>query len=241
MSGPHERQAGPVTEQVLEVDGRRIVVRARRHRSARRITLRIDARMDCAILTLPRRASLKSGFGFAREKADWLARKLCALPPLTAFEDDAVIPFRGEALLIRHFPLAGPVPVLSAGILHVPGETAQVAETVQDWLRARALLELTLAAEEKAALIGLPPPEVRIRDPRSRWGSCSAAGRLSFSWRLVMAPPMVLDYVVAHEVAHLRHLDHGARFKALADRLTDSAVPAEAWLSEEGTGLHRYG
>lgn len=235
--GPSTR----IQEEVLEVDGRRILVRAKRHNGARRITLRIDPRLDCAILTLPRRASLKSGFGFAREKADWLSRRLGALPPLTAFEDDATFPFRGDPVLIRHFPLAGPAPTLSAGILHVPGAAAKVPAQVLDWLRGQALMALTVTAEEKAAAIDLPPPPVTIRDPRARWGSCSAAGRLSFSWRLIMAPPMVLDYVVAHEVAHLRHLNHGAKFRALVAILADAEAEAEAWLTREGTGLHRYG
>lgn len=227
-------------EQILEVGGRRIVVRAKRHNAARRITLRIDPRHDCAILTLPRRASLKSGFGFAREKADWLARKLGALPPLTAFEDDAEFPYQGEMVLIRHFPLAGTEPVLSGGILHVPGSGGDIAARVVDWLRGQALMLLSLTAEEKAAAIGLGPPPVTIRDPRSRWGSCSSAGRLSFSWRLIMAPPMVLDYVVAHEVAHLHHLNHGAKFRALVARLAEAEAEAETWLAREGTGLHRY-
>lgn len=241
MSIARVRQSSRTPEEMLEVDGRQILVRAKRHNSARRITLRIDPRLDCAILTLPRRASLKTGFGFAREKADWLARRLGALPPLTAFEDDATFPFQGDPVLIRHFPLAGPAPMLSGGILHVPGDGTEVAGQVLDWLRGQALMALTVTAEEKAAAIGLPPPPLAIRDPRARWGSCSAAGRLSFSWRLIMAPPMVLDYVVAHEVAHLRHLDHGAKFRALVADLTAEEAEAEAWLTREGTGLHRYG
>ncbi len=231
--GPHER--------ILEVDGRAIMVRARRHRRARRITLRVDARDDCAVLTLPDRASLESGFGFARERAGWLARKLAALPPLTPFDDDAVIPFRGAPLLIRHFPLAGPDPVLSGGVLHMPGEPAGLAARVEDWLRREALQALRRAATQKAAAIGRAPPPVGIRDPRARWGSCSAKGRLSFSWRLIMAPPMVLDYVVAHEVTHLLHLNHGAEFKAALARLAAKEAEARDWLAREGSGLHRYG
>ena len=92
-----------------------------------------------------------------------------------------------------------------------------------------------------AASIGRPPPPIGIRDPRARWGSCSAKGRLSFSWRLIMAPPMVLDYVVAHEVAHLLHLDHGAGFKAQLARLAAREGEARDWLAREGSGLHRYG
>jgi predicted metal-dependent hydrolase len=241
MSIMRFRPSPRTSEEVLEVDGRQILVRAKRHDGARRITLRIDPRLDCAILTLPRRASFKSGFGFAREKADWLARRLGALPPLTAFTDDATFPFQGDPVLIRHFPLAGPAPLLSGGILHVPGAVTKVPAQVLDWLRGQALMALTVTAEEKAAEIGLPPPPVTIRDPRARWGSCSAAGRLSFSWRLIMAPEVVLDYVVAHEVAHLRHLNHGAKFKALVADLADDEDGAEAWLSREGTTLHRYG
>lgn len=237
------RAASPESalERILEVDGRAILVRARRHRRARRITLRVDAREDCAVLTLPARASLESGFGFARERAGWLARKLAALPPLTPFDDHAVIPFRGARLLIRHSPPAGPDPVLMGGVLQVPGDAAGLAARVKDWLRGEALAALTRAATQKAASIGRTPPPISVRDPRARWGSCSAKGRLSFSWRLIMAPPMVLDYVAAHEVAHLLHLDHGAEFKATLSRLAARQGEARDWLARKGSGLHRYG
>ena len=237
------RAASPESalERILEVDGRAILVRARRHRRARRITLRVDAREDCAVLTLPARASLESGFGFARERAGWLARKLAALPPLTPFDDHAVIPFRGARLLIRHLPPAGPDPVLMGGVLRVPGDAAGLAARVKDWLRGEALGALTRAATQNAASIGRAPPPISIRDPRARWGSCSAKGRLSFSWRLIMAPPIVLDYVAAHEVAHLLHLDHGAEFKATLTGLAARQAEARDWLAREGSGLHRYG
>ncbi|MEE8562288.1 MAG: SprT family zinc-dependent metalloprotease [Alphaproteobacteria bacterium] len=241
MSRARAASPGGPLERILEVDGRAILVRARRHRRARRITLRVDAREDCAVLTLPARASLESGFGFARERAGWLARKLAALPPLTPFDDHAVIPFRGAWLLIRHLPPAGPDPVLMGGVLHVPGDPAGLAARVKDWLRGEALGALTRAAKQKAASIGRAPPPISIRDPRARWGSCSAKGRLSFSWRLIMAPPMVLDYVAAHEVAHLLHLDHGAEFKATLTRLAARQAEARDWLAREGSGLHRYG
>jgi predicted metal-dependent hydrolase len=225
----------------MEVDGRAILVRTRRHRLARRITLRIDAREDCAVLTLPARESLERGFCFAQEKAGWLARRLAELPPRTPFDDDAVIPFRGAPLLIRHFPLAGPGPVLSGAVLHIPGDAAGLALRVKEWLRKEALEALTHAATQMAASIGRPPPPVGVRDPKARWGSCSAKGRLSFSWRLIMAPPTVLDYVAAHEVAHLLHLNHGAKFKAALAGLAAKEAEAQAWLAREGSGLHRYG
>jgi predicted metal-dependent hydrolase len=236
-TGIHEE----ILEEIIEINGRPITIRARRHGSARRITLRIDAREGCAILTLPARTSLAKGIGFAREKADWLTRKLADLPPLTPFEDDAVIPFKGDPVLIRHFPLAGPSPVLTGGVLHIPGTPGKIAEAVRDWLKIEARAALTDAAAEKAREISRPPPEVNLTDPRTRWGSCSAKGRLSFSWRLIMAPTMVLDYVAAHEVAHLVHLNHGPGFKDLLSGLAARQKDARAWLASEGTGLHRYG
>lgn len=228
-------------DQVIEVDGRTITVRPRRNKSARRITLRVDARGDCAILTLPRRTSLKKGIGFAREKAGWLASKLAALPPLTPFADDATVPFRGAPLLIRHFPLAGREPVRAEDVLYVPGEAERIPARVTDWMKAQARDALDRTAAEKARAIGRAPPPIGIRDPRARWGSCSARGRLSFSWRLIMAPPLVLDYVVAHEVAHLVHLNHGRGFREVVGRLADAEDEARRWLAREGSGLHRYG
>lgn len=228
-------------EEVLETGGRAITVRARRHRRARRITLRIDAREDCAILTLPARTSLAEGLGFAREKAGWLAARLGALPPVTPFAEGAVIPFGGENIRIRHFPLAGKVPVLASEELYVPGPEARLAETVARWLREEARAALGRASAAKSRALGRPAPPIRLSDPRSRWGSCSPEGRLSFSWRLVMAPPMVLDYVVAHEVAHLLHLDHGPGFHALLSRLTEREEESRAWLARNGAGLLRYG
>ena len=116
-----------------------------------------------------------------------------------------------------------------------------MAARVTDWLRREALEALSRTAAQKAASIGRAPPPVAVRDPRARWGSCSASGRLSFSWRLILAPPMVLDYVVAHEVCHLLHLNHGAKFKAQLARLATKETESNDWLTREGSGLHRYG
>ncbi len=240
----NKRRSAPrasVHEEIIEIDGRAITVRARYHGQARRITLRIDARNDCAILTLPTRTSIAKGIGFAREKVDWLAGRLADLPPLTPFDDGATIPFRGEPVMIRHSPLAGPRPMLSDGVLHINCAAGQMGTRVRDWLKGEARAALTGAATQIAQNIGRPPPNVRLTDPRTRWGSCSVKGKLSFSWRLIMAPPMVLDYVVAHEVAHLVHFNHGPGFKSLLSGLAARDKDAKAWLTREGTGLHRYG
>ena len=112
---------------------------------------------------------------------------------------------------------------------------------MRDWLREQARSEIATRVQEKACLLERAPGRITVRDTRSRWGSCSHDGNLSFCWRLVMAPMMVLDYVVAHEVAHLRWTHHGPRFWATVATLTANAGAARCWLDDHGERLHRYG
>lgn len=228
-------------QRVLNHEGRDIPIRTRRNRQARHMTLRIDAKDGCAVLTLPTYVGLKEGIRFARSKADWLAERLDELAPHTPFADDATIPYHGHALRIRHFPLAGPDPALVGDILYVPGSAAMVAGTVREWLMEEARRALSVRVAVKAAMIRRNPPPFRLTDPKARWGSCSSDARLCFSWRLIMAPSEVLDYVVAHEVAHLVHLDHGFRFNMLVRRLSPYVDYATHWLDTEGARLLRYG
>jgi predicted metal-dependent hydrolase len=125
--------------------------------------------------------------------------------------------------------------------IHVAGETAFVARRVSDFLRAEARRSITRLVAEKAALAGVRPARITLKDTTSRWGSCAANRNLAFSWRLVMAPPFVQDYVSAHEVAHLRHMNHGPHFWALVSEITPHTVPAMAWLRSEGVRLMRVG
>lgn len=226
---------------ILETAAGGIRLRPQRNARARRMTLRIDPSANCAVLTLPTRVSLAQGLDFARSKAGWLVEKLAELPPLTPFRDDVSIPFLGCELLLRHFPLAGTRPLRADGVLYVPGPEIRLGDTVKRWLATEARREVTQRAEVKAAQLGQQINRVRISDPRTRWGSCSSSGTLSFSWRLVMAPEAVLDYVVAHEVAHLEELNHSPAFKAVLATLTANAQEASAWLARNGSGLLRYG
>ena len=127
------------------------------------------------------------------------------------------------------------------GAIHVAGRAEHLARRIEDWLRREARREIERRARAKAELIGKRIAAITIRDPKSRWGSCSPRGQLSFSWRLILAPRHVLDYVVAHEVAHLKELNHGPRFWKLTAELTRDADGARAWLNEHGPLLHRYG
>jgi predicted metal-dependent hydrolase len=123
----------------------------------------------------------------------------------------------------------------------VAGEQEFLARRVTDFLRAEARARLTRLVQEKARLAEVTPRRLTVKDTRSRWGSCAASRNLAFSWRLVMAPEFVQDYVAAHEVAHLRHMNHGPRFWALVDSLTAHRPAAMAWLRTEGPRLLRIG
>ena len=130
---------------------------------------------------------------------------------------------------------------LEAGGIHVTGDPASDKGRVGDWLRTQARKQLSQLAREKAESAGLALRRVTIKDTSSRWGSCTANGTVMFSWRLVMAPPSVQDYVVGHEVAHLRHMNHSAAFWSLTDQLTPYRAAANAWLAAHGAGLMRVG
>ncbi|MFC6049880.1 M48 family metallopeptidase, partial [Methylobacterium hispanicum] len=118
---------------------------------------------------------------------------------------------------------------------------AHVARRAREFLQAEALRDLKLSITHHTERLGQGPARITLRDTRSRWGSCTARGELNFSWRLILAPPLVLDYLVAHEMAHLREMNHSDRFWRLVGELCPNVDAAEAWLKRHGAGLHRYG
>lgn len=233
--------AGVKHPHTFHYGGREIELRVRRSARARRISIRVRPNGEGAELVLPQRATLAQGLGFARRKADWIGGRLDAMAPRTPFADGAVIPYLGIDHHVRHWPGQLRFVDRADGEIRVGGATERLAARLEVWLRAEARAALGHASAEKAAAIGRAPPPVTVRDTVTRWGSCSAAGRLSFSWRLILAPEAVLDYVAAHEVAHLEEPNHGARFWALVARLTAAREDSRAWLRAHGAGLHRYG
>lgn len=229
-----------------------IVVSLRRMPTARRFTLRVRFAARDAVLTMPQRASLREARAFAERHAAWIAARLDRLPAAIPFAHGSVVPFRGVDHAILHRPRArGTVWVepyrdepAQDGIgfaLCVAGQAEHIHRRVQEHFKREARRDLDEAVTRHTRALGLAPRSVGLRDPVTRWGSCSAAGALNFSWRLVLAPPYVLDYLAAHEVAHLVHLDHSPRFWALARRLCAQTDRAEAWLSAHGAHLHKYG
>lgn len=222
-------------------DGREVALRLRPKANARRITLSVDVENGWLNVTLPRRASRGAAIDFARSKSGWILSRLATLPPRIPFGDGVVLPYLGARLTLRHRPdMRGAVERIGDEVL-VAGDGVFFARRVTDWLKREARGECRMRAAAKASTIERRIGEVAVRDTKSRWGSCGPGGKLMFCWRLILAPDHVLDYVVAHEVAHLVHASHGPRFWSLAETLAVDAPSARRWLRREGARLFRFG
>ncbi len=228
----------------IEISGREIPVAVRRNARARRLILRLDSASGLPVVTLPPRTALAEGERILRRNRPWLEARLARASAATPFAHDATFALRGSSCRIVHRPGRGVVQLEedAAGLLlAVPGSSEHVARRVKDWLKREARRDLEKAVLRHAAALGRQPSAIRIGDARSRWGSCSASGVLTFSWRLVLAPPNVLDYLAAHEVAHLAEMNHGPKFWAAVRRLYPRHEAARAWLKQNGAGLHAIG
>jgi predicted metal-dependent hydrolase len=220
---------------------------------ARRISLRLDAKSGQVVLVRPRGVSARAATRFAVEKRSWIESRLESLPPRIPFRDGVSVPYLGAAHVIRHAPEARRGVWRENGVIFVSGREEHMARRVTDWFKEEAKRLLGPKTRCMADSLGCKVARISVRDTRSRWGSCSADGNLSFSWRLILAPEAVLTYVAAHEVAHLRHLDHSRAFwrtvgDALAGYVDQHAVAeimtpksAREWLRRSGTALHAYG
>jgi hypothetical protein len=187
------------------------------------------------------RAGRGAGVALLMNHADWVANRLAALPDALPFADGTLVSIGDQPYRIRHLPGSRGGAWLEDGELHVTGAPEFLRRRVQDFLRAEALRRLSVLVAAKIPTIGVSVRRISVKDTRSRWGSCAADRSIAFSWRLVMTPEFVQDYVVAHEVAHLRHLNHGKRFWALVNRLTPHTSIAIPWLRAEGFRLLRVG
>ena len=212
---------------------------------SRRFTLRVRTASRDVLLTMPARAPLKAAREFAERHSAWIGVRLARLPRPVAFEPQAKAPLRGVDHTIVHRPGARGVVWVEPGehgpLLCVAGERPHVPRRVADFLKREAVKDIEAAVARHAKGMGVQPKPIAVRDTVSRWGSCSSTGRLSFSWRLILAPPFVLDYLAAHEVAHMLHLNHSPKFWAVLGRASPDVKRAEAWLKAHGASLHRYG
>jgi predicted metal-dependent hydrolase len=233
-----------VKRELLRIAGETVPVTLRMNPLARRMIVKVHPSTGEVTVVAPSRHSLNNALDFARSEREWIAKKLEHVPPPVMLGLGAKIPFRGEMHVIRKGEgRRTPVWVDREGdepVIRVSGESEHTARRVLDFLKREARKSVDTRAMAYAEYVGINPKRVTVRDTASRWGSCSNTRSLSFSWRLIMAPTYVLDYVVAHEVAHLRHMNHGPRFWALVDEMVADAARPQRWLNQHGTGLHRY-
>jgi predicted metal-dependent hydrolase len=227
--------------EMLTLPGGQALVSWRRSARATRVSLRIDPGLGAVVVTLPPRASRGAGMALLIDHAGWVSDRLAALPEALPFVAGAEVPIGGVPHRICHRPRGRGGAWIEGSEIHVAGDAAFLSRRVHDLLRALARKRLGALALDKAALIEAPVTRLTVRDTTSRWGSCASGGGLSFSWRLVMAPDHVQDYVAAHEVSHLRHMNHGRRFWTLVDRLSPHTESAKTWLHENGARLLRVG
>jgi predicted metal-dependent hydrolase len=230
-----------IAPQMLRFDEREIPLEIRRHSRAQRLTLRMTPDGAGVRLVLPARVAVKEGMAFVERNRGWILQRLSDQPARVIFRDGATIPFLGQNQTVRHDPNARRGVWREDDIIWVSGFAEHLPRRLTDYLKAEARNEITARARTKAESQGLRIARISLRDTTSRWGSCSSRGNLNFSWRLIFAPELVLDYVVAHEVAHLREMNHSPDFWHLTRQMTNDVGQAKAWLSRNGTALLRYG
>jgi predicted metal-dependent hydrolase len=233
---------------IVVLAGRDVRVAVRVSPRATRFTLRMAAGHGDPVLTLPRDARFETALDFLERHRGWLAERLARRPAAVAFTAGALVPLRGEPHLLDHRPEhRGTVWIeaasgdVEAPRLCVAGRPEHMARRVRDFLRRTARADLEPAVALHAGRLGLKTGPIRIKDTRSRWGSCTADGELSFSWRVILAPPHVLDYLAAHEVAHLEEMNHSVRFWRLVRETCPRMDEGRRWLKLHGAGLHSYG
>jgi predicted metal-dependent hydrolase len=208
---------------------------------ARRVSLKVDAAQGVVELVVPKSISLARAAQFAHTNKGWIAGRLARLPPAVPFTPGASIPILGVTYRLRHVANARGTVAVDGEEIRVHGHREHLPRRLTDWLKAEAKRRIVPIARRFADRIGKTPRRIRVGDTTSRWGSCSPKGDLMFSWRLILAPERVLIYVIAHEVAHLTHLNHGKRFWRLVGSLVPTYDDQRAWLARHGPGLHRYG
>lgn len=235
------RYRRPALTRVLIPGTPEVALTLRRSARARRFALRVSRLDGKVTLTLPVWARESEALAFAHDKADWLRATVAQAAPLRRAEIGALLPFLGQERQVVAAPV--PAPRLDGTQILVPPEAGRVAARLEAFFKLAARQRLQAASDRYAAALGRPYRRLTLRDTRSRWGSCTADGCLMYNWRLVMAPEGVLDYVAAHEVAHLAQMNHSPAFWAVVEGLRPGFAPERAWLKRHGSALHaiRFG
>lgn len=222
-------------------------VQVRRHSGARRLTLRVSRTSRAVIVTIPVQCDLDEAGTFLSRHIDWVRERLDSLPDPVPFRNGVAMPLRGEPHKVVFTAETNTRLITVATVeghrpeIRVPGPVDFAPRRLRDWMFAEARRDLEKRVARHSKFLDLKASKIAVRDQTSRWGSCSTTRVLSFSWRLILAPPHILDYVAAHEVAHLAEMNHGPQFWALVKRATPDFEAAKRWLLVYGLDLHRYG
>ncbi|WIJ25216.1 M48 family metallopeptidase [Devosia sp. RR2S18] len=228
----------------IEIDGQLVTVAVRVHARARSYRLSIP-HAGGPVLTLPPHGRWTEAEAFLVRQRNWLAARLKRAPVTGHFGDGGTVPVRGvDHRIIATGKLRGRVEVAEmdgAPVLLVPGESAHQARRLTDWLKSQAQEDLVARTTVHAERLGVTVKVVKLREQKSRWGSCSSTGNINYNWRLILAPPFVLDYVAAHEVAHLVEMNHSAAFWATVKRTLPDMDRGRAWLKAHGRQVMAYG
>ena len=233
-------------DETLRIGGRSVPVKVRLNPRARRLIVKVHPSTGEVAVVAPSERSVHKALDFARQEGDWIAGRLARVPQPVYLEPGDTVLFKGSLYVLRLSPESrGGVWVDNDAprpTIRISGHREHAPRRVEDWLKRQARAHIARRVTALTAELGVKSSRITIRDAASRWGSCSTTGAISMSWRLIMAPNFVLNYVCAHEVAHLREMNHGTRFWRLVDRLVgeDEAQAAQTWLRENAAQLHRY-
>ena len=232
-------------DETLKIRGKSVPVKVRLNPRARRLIVKVHPSTGEIAVVAPSERSVHRALDFARQEEDWIAGRLAKVPAPVTFEPGNTILFKGEPHLIKMTTERGGVWADDGGempVLRVSGRSEHAPRRIEDFLKKQARMSVSRRVQQHAAALDVKTGRITIRDASSRWGSCSTSGAMSFSWRLILAPLSVLNYVAAHEVAHLREMNHSRRFWRLVDQLVgrEEAEEAQLWLRKNGAELHRY-
>jgi predicted metal-dependent hydrolase len=235
------RKKPSIRHELLKIDGQLLEVKVRLNPRARRMIVKVNPSTGEICVTVRSQRGLPAALDFARGEKDWIARQLAKVPRPVSLIPGVSVPLHGVPHEIRA-AAKGPAPVwCEDGVVWVRGQATHAPRRVLDFLKKEARKTFEARALRHGEILGVKPSRITVRDTVSRWGSCSSARSLSFSWRLILAPNFVLDYVVAHEVAHIRQMNHSPRFWAEVKKLVPDITAPQHWLRAHGRELQRYG
>ncbi len=210
---------------------------------AKRLALRLNRKTFSIDLVIPKRTSTRKINAFVNSNQDWIDKTLSSLPQTVYFSNGAIFPFFGEILTLKitkSSSVKRTKIAIEGSQLCIDTYLNDITPRLKRWIRDETKKRLEKLAFEKASQLGKPLSKVSVRDTHTRWGSCGHKGAISFSWRLAFAPYSSIDYVVAHEVAHLKHMDHSQKFWSTCESLCEDYAQGKSWMRENGLELMRY-